>query len=180
MEKLPEIWMSGDFTAESALKLRKDILEVAEIGEDVPVVIYINSYGGSVDALNKVLDLLDSLPNRIITVCSGTAMSAGAVLLSYGDERYIGANSRVMIHQVSSGTFGTVTDMEASVKETKKLNNRFLATLAKKCKKTPRQMKAIFEKNVDKYLTPQEAKKFGLVDKTGTPRLKQVVSYELE
>lgn len=175
-----EIWMNGDFTAESANKLRKDILEHAELGEEVPVVIYINSYGGSVDALNKILDTLDNLPNRVITVCAGTAMSAGAVLLSYGDERYIGTNSRVMIHQVSSGTFGTIADMETSVKESKKLNTRLLKVLAKRCKKTPKQMKAIFDKNVDKYLTAQEAKKFGLVDKIGTPRLKVVTTYELE
>ncbi len=177
---LEEIWMSGDFTAETANKLRQDILKHAEVGADVPVVIYINSYGGSVDALNKILDTLDSLPNEIITVCAGTAMSAGAVLLSYGDQRYIGANSRVMIHQVSSGTFGTIADMETSVKETKKLNNQLLKVLAKRCKKTPTQMKAIFDKNVDKFLNPSEAKKFGLVDKIGTPRLKQVISYELE
>lgn len=180
MEKLPEIWMSGDFTAESALKLRKDILEVAEVGEDVPVVIYINSYGGSVDALNKVLDLLDSLPNRIITVCSGTAMSAGAFLLCAGDERYIGKNSRVMIHQASAGTFGTVNEMDNNVKEFKKLNNRIIALVAKKCGKTIAEVREIFGNNLDKYFSPQEAKKFGLVDKIGTPRLKQVVSYELE
>lgn len=180
MEKLPEIWMNGDFTAESALKLRKDILEHAELGEDVPVVIYINSYGGSVDALNKILDTLDSIPNRIVTICSGTAMSCGAILLSYGDERYIGANSRIMIHQVSGGTFGTVSDMETSVKESKKVNSNLLSVLAKRCGKTPKQMKAIFDKNIDKYLSPQEAKRFGLVDKIGAPRLKAVTTYELE
>lgn len=179
-ELLPEIWMSGDFTAESALKLRKDILEHAEAGEDVPVLIYINSYGGSVDALNKILDTIDSIPNKVVTICAGTAMSAGAVLLSYGDERYIGANSRVMIHQVSSVTFGTVVEMDNTMKEHRNLNTRLLNVLAKRCNKTTKQMRAIFDKNMDKYLTPAEAKKFGLVDKIGTPRLKQVVSYEIE
>lgn len=180
MTMLEEIWMKEDFTAESANKLRKEILERAELGEDVPVIIYINSYGGSVDALNKILDTIDSIPNKVITVCAGTAMSAGAVLLSYGDERYIGTNSRVMIHQVSSGTFGTVNEMDSNVREFKNLNSRLLNVLAKRCKKTPKQMKAVFDKNVDKYLTPQEAKKFGLVDKIGTPRLKVVTSYEIE
>ncbi len=177
---LPEIWMSGDFTAESALKLRKDILEHAALGEDVPVVIYINSYGGSVDALNKILDTIDSIPNKVVTVCAGTAMSAGATLLSYGDERYIGKNSRVMIHQVSSGAFGTVADIDNNVKELRKLNNRLLKVLAQKCGKSIAEMKELYFDNLDKYLSPQEARKFGLVDKIGTPRLKVVTSYEIE
>lgn len=177
---LPEIWMSGDFTAESALKLRKDILEHAEVGEDVPVLIYINSYGGSVDALNKILDTIESIPNKVITICSGTAMSAGAFLLCAGDERYIGKNSRVMIHQASAGTFGTVNEMSANIKEFKKLNNRIIKLVAQKCGKSVQEVKELFDENMDKYFSPAEARKFGLVDKIGTPRLKQVVTYELE
>lgn len=179
-DTLEEIWMKDDFSAESAHKLRKEILERAALGEDVPVLIYINSYGGSVDALNSILDTIDSIPNQVITVCAGTAMSAGAVLLSYGDERYIGANSRIMIHQVSSGTFGTVAEMTSNVKEVQKMNRRAARILAKRCGKTLQDIEALFDKNVDKYLSPQEAKKFGLVDKIGTPRLKVVTSYELE
>lgn len=179
-EKPDEIWMNGDFTNANALKLRKEILAVADLGDNVPVIININSYGGSVDALNNILDLLDSLPNPIITVCTGVAMSCGAVLLAYGDQRFMGPNSRVMIHQVSGGAMGTTNEVIASAEEMKKVNLQFMKVLAKKCKKSDKQMKAIFDKNVDKYLRPAEAKKFGIVDKIGTPRLKVLVLYAIE
>jgi len=176
---LDEIWMSGDFTAESALKLRKDILEHAALGEDVPILIYINSYGGSVDALNKILDTIESLPNKVVTICSGTAMSAGAFLLCAGDERYIGKNSRVMIHQASAGVFGTVNEMDANLKEFKKMNNRIINLVSKRCGKSVKDIKELFGVSTDKYFSPQEARKFGLVDKIGTPRLKTVTTYEI-
>lgn len=179
---LPEIWMKGDFNMNTALELRKQIIERAEMGQEVPIVIYINSYGGQVDALMSILDTIDSVPNKVVTVCAGTAMSCGAVLLAYGDERYMGANSRAMIHQVSSGTFGTNNEIIATAKEIDKLNSRLAKILADKIGISYEEIMGLYENNIDKYFTAKEAKKFGLVDHIGVPTLKitQTVTYEVK
>jgi ATP-dependent Clp protease protease subunit len=177
---MEEIWMDGEFNNIAANKLRVSILQHASEGKDRPIVIYINSYGGSVDSLNCILDTLDSLPNKIITVCAGTAMSCGAVLLAYGDERYIGQNSRVMIHQISSIAFGNLNELKNEVGESKRMNDQIVRILAKKSKKSIKEIKDIFGKNLNEYLTAYGAIKHGLADKVGVPRLKTVSNYILE
>ncbi len=170
-DSLGEIWMKGEFNQTTAFELRKQILEYVKLGPDVPVIIYINSYGGQVDALNSILDTLDSIPNKVITVCAGTAMSAGAVLLAYGDERYIGRNSRVMVHQISSGTYGTVHEIKESTKEMTRMNHAFAKVIAKKTGQSLKKIKEIFRENTDKYFNATESVKFGLADQIGMPRL---------
>jgi ATP-dependent Clp protease protease subunit len=180
MKDLVEIWMKGDFNQTSAFELRQAILKHAAYSKDIPIVIYINSYGGQVDALNSILDTIDSVPNKIITVCAGTAMSCGAVLLACGDERYIGANSRAMIHQVSTMAWGTTVEIKNSAKETDKLNNQLMRILAKRTGMPLSEMRALFNSNIDKYLDAKESVKFGLVDKVGVPRVVEKLSYTLE
>lgn len=172
--------MSGDFDQKSAHQLREEILERAEMGPEVPVVIYINSFGGEVYSLMSILDTIDSIPNKVVTVCCGTAMSCGAVLLAYGDERYMGSNSRVMVHQASWGAFGTTNEVEASSKELIKLNNQVARILADKTGRSYNEIKELYANNIDKYFSPAEAKKFGLIDKIGTPILQQKITYELK
>lgn len=171
MEQLSEIWIHGDFTANSALKLRKEILEHAAMGPEFPIVIYINSYGGSVDALNSIIDTIDSLPNQIITVCAGTAMSCGAILLSHGDLRFIGKNSRVMIHQVSSGVIGTNAEIGNTAREISALNDHHIKLLAHNTGQSVNTIRTLYNSNLDKYMNASQSVKFGIADKIGTPRL---------
>lgn len=176
MKDLKEIWVKGDFTAALAHEVRVAMLQHAAYSKDIPIVLYINSYGGQVDALNSILDTMDSLPNKVITVCAGTAMSCGAVLLACGEERYIGENSRVMIHQVSSMAWGTTAEIKNTVKESEKLNNQFIRILANRTGKSYKQIKSLFDSNVDKYFSAKESRKFGLVDKIGVPRVEEVTT----
>lgn len=175
-----EIWLSGDFTFENVLEVRKQIMDVANKEDGMPIIVHINSYGGSVDALNCLLDTFTSIKNKVITVCCGTAMSAGAALLSAGDLRFITSSSRVMIHKVSSGTSGKVDDMKNDVDETIRLNKQFIELIAKNSKKSAKQLNDLLKDNTDLFLSPAAALKFGIVDQVGLPRLNAQIVYSLE
>lgn len=178
---LGEIWVN-QFTEESAHKFREQVLKLALRDPTLPIIVYIDSYGGYVHSLAKMIDTLDQLANPIITVCMGKAMSCGAILLSHGHYRYCAPNSTVMIHEVSSGTFGDVHDIHNDTLETKRLNEHFLGLLARNCGiKTGYKglRKFIKERDGrDLYLDPHAAMEFGIVDEVGTPAIVQKLFYE--
>lgn len=175
-----EIWMKDEFNQATAATLRADIIAASLADPEQPIVLYINSYGGEVDSLNMLIDTVNSIPNKVITVCSGTAMSAGAFLLSCGSERYISPNSRVMIHQVQSMAIGSVKEMKKRLEIVNALDLPLLKMLAKNCGKTVKQLRTILEKNPDHFMTAKQAKKFGLVDYIGFPRVLAKKSYSIE
>lgn len=109
----------------------------------------------------------------------GTAMSAGAALLSCGSKRFVSPNARIMIHDVSSFSFGTVIDMDTSVKELKRVNVVLRKLLAKNCGKTLKEMNTFMDTNKDHFMTARQALKFGLVDQIGIPRVVQTTKYEM-
>lgn len=174
-----EIWINKDFTASNVASVREQILKASKDNQKIPIIVYINSYGGSVDCLNLLIDTFDSVPNEIITVCAGTAMSAGAVLLSCGNKRYISKNSRVMIHKVSSMSWGNVDDIKNDTDETLRLNQQLLNVISKNTKKTVKQIEKLLKDKRDLYLTAEEAVKFGIADEIGLPFLKQEISYKI-
>lgn len=176
-----EIWVTK-FDEEHAQKFRVQVLNSAKRDPNKPIVVHIDSYGGYVDALAKMIETLDEVPNPIVTVCMGKAMSCGAMLLSHGDVRFLGRHSRVMIHEVSSGTFGNVQDMKEDVKETVRLNEYFMGLLAKNCgfKNYDELRKVLKEQDGrDRYLVGSDAIKFGIVDAIGLPKVSGRVMYEI-
>jgi ATP-dependent Clp protease protease subunit len=179
--KSNEIWVTK-FDEDHAQKFRQQVLESSKIDPNKPVVIYIDSYGGYVDALAKMVETLDEIPNPVVTVCMGKAMSCGAILLSHGDVRFLGAHSRVMVHEVSSGTYGDVHDMHADVKETVRLNEHFMGLLAHNCGfKNYAELRSVIkdQDGRDRYLFGEDAIKFGIVDVIGLPKITGRLSYEV-
>lgn len=179
--KSSEIWVTK-FDEEHAQKFRIAVLEVAKSDPSRPVVIYIDSYGGYVDALAKMIETMDEVSNPIITVCMGKAMSCGAILLSHGDVRFLGRHSRIMIHEVSSGTIGNVQDMKEDVKETVRLNEYFMGILAKNCGfKHYEEFREVIkaQDGRDRYLSGEAAIKFGIVDAIGLPKVSARALYEV-
>lgn len=179
--KSNEIWVTK-FDEDSAQKFRCQLLEKSKEDKSAPITIYIDSYGGQVDALAKMIETMDEVSNMLITVCVGKAMSCGAMLLSHGDMRLCGQHSRIMIHEASSGTSGDVHDMHADVAEVKRLNEYFIGILAKNCgyKSYSDMRKLIKEQDGrDRFLTADEAVKFGIVDAVGMPNINTHVTYEV-
>lgn len=176
-----EIWVTK-FDEDHAQKFRKQVLEIAKADPQRPITIYIDSYGGYVDALAKMIETLDEVSNPIITACMGKAMSCGAMLLSHGDVRFLGRHSRIMVHEVSSGTIGNIQDMKDDVKETTRLNEYFMGLLARNCGfKNYEEFRSVIKEQDgrERYMSGADALKFGIVDAIGTPKVSGRVIYEI-
>lgn len=176
-----EVWVTK-FDEEHAQKFRKQVLEIAKSDSQRPITIYIDSYGGYVDALAKMIDTLEEVHNPIITACIGKAMSCGAILLSHGDVRFLGKNSRIMVHEVSSGTIGNVQDMKDDVAETIRLNEHFMGLLGRNCGfKNYEEFRSVIKEQDgrERYIAGADALKFGIVDCIGTPKVTGRVIYEI-
>lgn len=173
----------NEFTEESAVEFREKFLREAEKGEDYPIIVYIDSYGGYVDALASMVGTMQSVPNPVITVALGKAMSCGAILLSFGTIRYVDRYAKIMIHEVSGGAIGNVHDMRNSAEETARVNEFWMGLLADNCgiKGGYRNLRRIIKgkDGKDLYLNPEEAVEFGIADVIGMPAINPVQVYEL-
>lgn len=132
--------------------------------------LYINSPGGSVTAGLAIYDTMQFLTCDVNTYCIGQAASMGAVLLAGGakGKRFALPNSNIMIHQVLGGAEGQATDVEIRVKYMLKLKQRLNEILAKHTG----QPYDIVDKACDRdnFMSPTEAKAFGLVDEVVASR----------
>ena len=180
-KKSDEIWVNK-FTEESAQKFREELLKAADrVEEHCPLIIRIDSYGGYVDSLAKMLETIDSVKNPIITSCEGKAMSCGAILLSNGDYRFVGKHSRVLVHEISHGSIGDVHDVHNDAEEGKRINRYFLGLLAKNCRikggYTGLRKLIKDHDGRDIHLNAHEAIDFGIADEIGVPMVVPSVSY---
>jgi|SRR5581483_4946541 len=178
-----EVWVV-EFTEESAQQFRDQVMKKSKMDPNEPIVVYIDSYGGLVDSLAKMIETMDEVPNPIVTAVVGKAMSCGAILLSHGDIRWCGKHSRIMIHEVSGGTQGDVHDMHADTIETKRLNKYFLGLLANNCgiKGGYEGLRKLIKQHDgrDLYLDAQSAVKFGIVHAVGVPKVTPVTLYDVQ
>ena len=130
------------------------------------ISFYINSPGGIVWSGLAMYDTMQYISSKIMTICIGQAASAGSLLLTAGETgmRFSLPNSRIMVHQPSGGYQGQVTDIEIQTKEIIKTKKRLNEIYAKHTGKNIKEVESIMER--DKYFSPEEAIKFGLIDKT--------------
>ncbi len=134
------------------------------------IYMYINSPGGSVYAGLAIYDTMQHLRAPVSTVCVGMAASMGALLLTGGAEgkRSSLPNSRIMIHQPSSGYQGTAADIEIAAKEVLGIRQRLNEILAHHTGRSVEQV----AKDVDRdyFMGPEEAMEYGLIDRVITSR----------
>src|ERR1700690_1516367 len=126
--------------------------------------LYINSPGGSVTAGLAIYDTMQFLTCDVNTYCIGQAASMGAVLLSGGTKgkRYALPNSNIMIHQVLGGAEGPASDVEIRVRYMLKLKQRLNTIISKHTGRSIDQVEKDCDR--DNFMTPDEAKAYGLVD----------------
>jgi len=137
---------------------------------DKDISIYINSPGGSVYAGLAVYDTMQYVKPDIQTVCVGMAMSMGAVLLAGGTpgKRMALPNSKILIHQVSSGFQGQATDIEIQAREVINIKRRLEEILAEHTGQE--QEKVSHDMERDYFMTADEAKEYGIIDTVQTQR----------
>ncbi len=134
------------------------------------IALYINSPGGVVTAGLAIYDTMLYIRPDVSTVCIGQAASMGSLLLSAGakGKRYTLPNSRIMMHQPSGGAQGQATDIEIQAREIlnlrERLNNIYVKHTGQKL--------SVIEEAVerDRFMSPEEALDFGLVDEVVTSR----------
>jgi ATP-dependent Clp protease protease subunit len=170
-----EIWVT-EFDESSAFNFREAMISKSK-ESPAPIIIYIDSYGGQVDALAKMIETMDEIDNIKITVCMGKAMSAGAILLSHGDVRYCGQHSRIMIHESLGSVGGRMSDINANTEEMNRINNYFIGMLANNCgiRGGSNALKTMIKErgNSDWYMDAKQALEFKIIDFVGIPVLRQ-------
>ena len=132
---------------------------------DKDIQFYINSPGGSVSSGLAIYDTMQYIKADVSTICIGMAASMGAFLLSAGapGKRIALPNAEIMIHQPSGGFQGQATDIRIHAEHVLRLKENLNQILAKNTGKTVEEIREACER--DNFMSAEEAKEFGLIDK---------------
>jgi len=134
------------------------------------ISLYINSPGGAVTSGLAMYDTIQYIRPAISTICVGLAASAGSLLLTAGakGKRYSLPHSNIMVHQPSGGFQGQATDIEIHAKEIIKTRDRLNKIYVKHTGQDLKTIEDAMER--DRFMTPDEAKNFGLIDEVISQR----------
>ncbi len=165
------IFLGEDVNEHTANVVVAQLLHLAYEDSTKDIKLYINSPGGSVYDGLAIYDTIQYIKPDVVTIGIGLQASMGAFLLSSGTKgkRFALPNSRIMIHQPSSGTQGKISDQEIALKEGLFLKNRLNEILAKN---TGQKLSRI-EKDVDRdfWMGVKEAREYGIIDDVITKAL---------
>ena len=158
------IFLVGPVNDNVATLVTAQLLYLESENPKKEVSFYINSPGGLVTAGLGIYDTMQYIKPPVSTLCIGQASSMGSFLLAAGEKgkRFSLPNSRIMIHQPSAGYEGQATDIEIHAKEILALKTRLNKIYSKHTKKSENEIKNALER--DNFMTPNEAKDFGLID----------------
>ena len=162
------IFLGEDVNEHTANSVVAQLLHLAYVDPQADISLYINSPGGSVYDGMAIYDTMNFIKPDVATYGIGLQASMGAFLLSSGakGKRFCLPHAKVMIHQPSSGTHGKVTDMEIDMKETLEVKKMLAKIMAKNTGQKLAKVKSDMER--DYWMTPDEAVKYGLIDKVLT------------
>ena len=157
----------NDYTA-NVLQAQLLYLDAADPGKDINV--YINSPGGSVYAGLGIYDTIQFISSKVATICTGMAASMAAVLLVSGEKGMRSAlpHSRVMIHQPLGGAQGQASDIEITAREIQKLKKELYTIIAEHSQTDYDKVWA--DSDRDYWMTAEEAKEYGMIDKVLTKK----------
>ena len=158
------VFLVGGVTDAVASLVTAQLLFLESENPKKEISFYINSPGGLVTSGLGIYDTMQYIKPPVSTLCIGQASSMGSFLLAAGEKgkRFSLPNSRIMVHQPSAGYQGQATDIEIHAKEILSLKERLNKIYAKHTKKTEMEIKKALER--DNFMTPTEAKNFGLID----------------
>ena len=159
------IFLTGEINDAMANIIVAQMIYLEGKNPDKDIYLYINSPGGSVSACMAIYDTMNYLKCDVSTICIGLAASMGAFILSSGakGKRFVLPNSEVMIHQPLGGAQGQASDIAIQAKHIQHIKDKINKILSEN---TGQPLEKI-EKDTDRdnYMTAEEAKKYGLVDK---------------
>jgi ATP-dependent Clp protease, protease subunit len=162
------IFIGSEIESQMANIIVAQFLFLEKEDPDKDIEVYINSPGGDVMAGMAIYDTMRMVKPDIATTCVGMAASMGADLLSGGTKGKRSAlpNSRIMIHQGSSGFKGTPSDILIQAELVMSLKRKQIEILAENCGRDPEQV----AKDIDRdfWMTPQEGVAYGIIDQVLT------------
>lgn len=159
------IFFGTEFTPETCNTVNAQLLFLDSVDPGKEISIYVNSPGGSVYDGLAVIDTMEFISSPVSTICTGMAASMGAMLLVSGEKEHRLAlpHSRVMIHQPLGGCRGQASDIEIEATEIKKLKEELYQILSTR---TGQPLDKIWkDADRDYWMTAQEAKDYGMIDK---------------
>ena len=166
------IFLGTPVSDEIASLIIAQILFLEAEDPDKDITFYVNSPGGVVTAGMAIYDTMRYVRCDIVTLCMGQAASMGAVLLAAGTagKRYALPNSRILIHQPMGGFHGQATDIDIHAQEILRMRNDLNKILAMHTGQNIRKIKKDTDR--DYFMSAEEAKKYGIIDKVLEKRAK--------
>jgi len=158
------IFLVGPVNDATANLVVAQMLFLESENPDKDIFLYINSPGGSVSAGLSIYDTMNFIKPDVSTLCMGMAASMGSFLLMAGakGKRIALPNSKIMIHQPSGGAQGQATDIEITAREILKTREQLNRIYAERTGQSLDKIAADMER--DFYMSPEEAKTYGLID----------------
>ena len=158
------VFLGSEVNDDAANIIIAQMLYLESEDPDKEITLYINSPGGSITAGLAIYDTMQYVRAPVATVCLGSAASMAAWLLAAGAKgmRRALPNSRIMIHQPSSGTRGQASDIEIHAREIIFLRKRMNEILAHHTGQTEEKIKDDTER--DRYMTADQALEYGILD----------------
>jgi len=164
------VFLNGEVNTHSANLVIAQLIFLEAKDPTKDIMLYINSPGGSVTDGFAIFDTMNYIKCDVSTICVGMAASMGAFLLAAGakGKRFALANSEIMIHQPLGGARGQATDIQIQAEHILKLKKRLTKILADNSGQDEKKVAADCER--DFYMSANEAKEYGLIDKVFTKR----------
>ena len=176
--KFRTLYLPEQVNQESMNKLTKSIIEINKSDSylkklyginDIeynpkPVEIYIDSYGGAVYQCFGLLGVMEKSETPIHTIVTGAAMSCGFMILISGHKRFGYTHSTPLYHQVSSGFYGKIKDMEEHLEESKRLQKKIEDLTLERTSISKKKLNEILKNKVDWYMSAEEALSLGVID----------------
>lgn len=158
------VFLGDEVNSATANVVVAQLLFLANEDPKKDIKLYINSPGGSVYDGLAIIDTMNYVKPDVQTIGIGLQASMGAMLLACGakGKRFLLPNSRVMIHQPSSGTQGKVTDQEITLRESIYVKKRLIEIFAEQTGKSIEQVEKDMDR--DNWMSAAEAKDYGIVD----------------
>lgn len=158
------LWLNKEVDDQIMGELSARLLLLSEEDPEADIYLYINSPGGSISSGLMFYDMMNLVPNDIVTVASGMAASMGQFLLTVGapGKRFITPNARVLLHQPLGGYGGTAKDIKGQAELILQMKKQLASITASRTGKTVEQVN--IDGDRDRWFTADEALEYGFVD----------------
>lgn len=158
------VFVKGPFNEQLADSVVAQLLFLESNDPEKDIYMYINSPGGLITSMYAIFDTMRYIRPDIVTLGYGQVASAGSFILAAGakGKRYALPNTDIMLHELSGGMRGKATDMEINLKHSMYLRNKMAKHYAEMTGQKEKTILKDLER--DFYMTPKDAKKYGLID----------------